>query len=147
MTRDPHQRTRILIADDNDEVLELVRVLLGRAGHQVLIACDGRTALRGLFTRRPDLMVVNLDIPILDGWRVLESVRHLSDLPVIVLSSSDNEFDHARALRAGADDWVHTPCSGELLLERIEAALAIVADPEPEIDDGITVVDLLQRRG
>lgn len=146
MTRDPLQRTRILIADDDDEVLELVRVLLGRAGYQVLIACDGRTALRGLFTRRPDLMVVNLDIPLLDGWRVLESVRHLSDLPVIVLSSSDNEFDRARALRAGADDWVHTPCSGEMLLERIENLLVTVADDEPDIDDGLTVVDMLQHR-
>lgn len=137
---------RILIADDDDEALELVRVLLGRAGHQVLIACDGRTALRGLFTRRPDLMIVNLDIPVLDGWRVLESVRHLSDLPVIVLSASDNEFDRARALRAGADDWIHIPCGGELLLERIEAALALIEEPEHDADDGLTVVDFLQRR-
>ncbi len=142
----PASRKRILIADDDDEVLELVRVLLGGAGHQVLIACDGRTALRGLFTRRPDLMVVNLDIPVLDGWRVLESVRHLSDLPVIVLSSSDNEFDRARALRAGADDWIHTPCSGEYLLERIDYALDLSAEPELEIDDGLTVVDFLHHR-
>ena len=146
MTRDPRHPTRILIADDDDEVLELVRVLLGRAGYQVLIACDGRTALRGLFTRRPDLMVVNLDIPVLDGWRVLESVRHLSDLPVIVMSASDNEFDRARAMRAGADDWLHKPCNGEVLLEHIEAAMELVADPEADIDDGLTVVDLLQRR-
>ncbi len=145
-TRVPTDRKRILIADDDDEVLELVRVLLGRAGHQVLIACDGRTALRGLFTRRHDLMVVNLDIPVLDGWRVLESVRHLSDLPVIVLSSSDNEFDRARALRAGADDWIHTPCNGEFLLERIDYALDISAEPEPDVADGLTVVDFLQHR-
>lgn len=145
-TPDPGKRKRILIADDDDEVLELVRVLLGGAGHQVLIACDGRTALRGLFTRRPDLMIVNLDIPVLDGWRVLESVRHLSDLPVIVLSASDNEFDRARALRAGADDWIHTPCGGELLLERIEYALDISAEPDLDADDGLTVVDFLQHR-
>jgi DNA-binding response OmpR family regulator len=147
MTRDPIQRTRILIADDDDEVLELVRVLLGRAGYQVLIATDGRTALRGLFTRRPDLMVLNLDIPVLDGWQVLESVRHLSDLPVIALSASDNEFQRARALRAGADDWIRSPCSGEELLERIEAALALVAhENDDDVDDGLTVVDLLQHR-
>ena len=80
MTRDPRQRTRILIADDDDEVLELVRVLLGRAGHQVLIACDGRTALRRTVHAPPRSDGLNLDIPVLDGWRVLESVRHLSDL-------------------------------------------------------------------
>lgn len=135
---------RILIVDDDDEVLELVRVLLGGAGHQILIACDGRTALRGMFNRRPDLVVLKLDLPVVDGWRVLESIRHLSDVPVIALSSSASELDRARALKAGADDWLPSPCSGETLMERIEALL-----PEPPAhgeDDGIVVVDFLHRR-
>ena len=138
---------RILIANDNEEVLELVRVLLGRAGYEMFIACDGRTALRGMFTRRPDLVVLDLDIPVLDGWKVLESIRHLSDVPVIVLGDDQSELDRVRALRGGADEWLAKPCHGETLLERIDAQLAKAVDRDADDeDDGITVVDLLPRR-
>lgn len=137
---------RILIANDNDEILELVRVLLGRAGYEMLIACDGRTALRGMFSRRPDLVVLDLDIPVLDGWKVLESIRHLSDVPVIVLGDNQSELDRVRALRSGADEWLAKPCSGEALLERIDVQLAKAAERDVDEDDGLTVVDLLPRR-
>src|SRR5687768_12048774 len=92
----------VLVVEDAPEVREVVRVLLERAGLQVAEAGDGRVALRLLFERRPDAVVLDVGLPELDGWTVLERIREVSSVPVLMLTAEDTEFDKVRALRGGA---------------------------------------------
>ncbi|MFF2193922.1 response regulator transcription factor [Streptomyces sp. NPDC058157] len=115
--------TRILLVEDDADLATALRALLGRAGHEVLHAPDGREALRRLFADRPDLMVLDIGLPELDGWQVLERTRDLTDLPVLLLTARGAEADRVRGLRAGADDYLPKPFGQEELLARIEALL------------------------
>lgn len=112
----------LLIVDD-DASAPALRDALAREGYDVVTAADGRDGLRLLFEKTPDLMILDLLVPGLDGRRVLARTRDMSDLPVLVLSRLD-EMDHrVNALRAGADDYVVKPFHHEELLARIEALL------------------------
>ncbi|MER7762245.1 response regulator transcription factor [Streptomyces sp. NPDC097619] len=115
--------TRILVVEDDADLALALRTLLGRAGYQVLHSPDGREALRRLFADRPDLMVLDLGLPGLDGWQVLERTRDLTDLPVLLLTARGAEADRVRGLRAGADDYLPKPFGQQELLARIEALL------------------------
>jgi DNA-binding response OmpR family regulator len=139
--------TRLLVVDDDDDLRSLVRGLLTRAGFEVLEAAAGRAALRVLHAERPALVVLDVGLPDLDGWQVLERIRDLSDLPVIMLTARDEELDRVRGLRAGADDYVVKPFGRLELLARIEALLRR-ADPPAHRDayrDGLLEVDFAQR--
>ncbi len=114
---------RILVVDDEADIRELLRELLGRAGYDVAVAEDGRAGLRALFGARPDLVVLDVNMPGLDGWQTLERIRDASDLPVLMLTARASEDDKVRGLRAGANDYVTKPFSTRELLARIEALL------------------------
>ncbi|MCB5169227.1 response regulator transcription factor [Streptomyces bambusae] len=115
--------TRILVVEDDADVATVLRVLLTRAGYEVLQAEDGREGMRRLFDAEPDLMVLDIGLPGLDGWQVLERTRDMTDLPVLLLSARGAEADRVRGLRAGADDYLGKPFGHEELLARIEALL------------------------
>ncbi|MFJ3876892.1 response regulator transcription factor [Streptomyces sp. NPDC090077] len=116
--------TRILVVEDDPDVAVALRVLLGRAGYEVVAAADGREGLRRLFADRPDLMVLDIGLPPgLDGWQVLDRTRDMTDLPVLLLSARGAESDRVRGLRAGADDYLPKPFGNEELLARVEALL------------------------
>ncbi|MFD9791020.1 response regulator transcription factor [Streptomyces sp. NPDC059070] len=115
--------TRILIVEDEPDVAAALRVLLGRAGYEVVAAADGREGLRRLFADAPDLMVLDIGLPGLDGWQVLERTRDMTDLPVLLLTARGAESDRVRGLRAGADDYLPKPFGNEELLARVEALL------------------------
>ncbi|MFF7338243.1 response regulator transcription factor [Streptomyces sp. NPDC008163] len=114
---------RLLIVEDDPASALALRQLLAGDGYEVLHAADGRDALRLLFEERPALMLLDLGVPGLDGWRVLARTRDMSDLPVIVLSARDDLADLVRGLRGGADDYVVKPFRNEELLARVEALL------------------------
>ncbi|WP_406289435.1 response regulator transcription factor [Streptomyces sp. NBC_00209] len=114
---------RLLIVEDDPASALALRELLAGDGYEVLHAADGRDALRLLFEERPALMLLDLGVPGLDGWRVLARTRDMSDLPVIVLSARDDLADLVRGLRGGADDYVVKPFRNEELLARVEALL------------------------
>src|SRR3712207_4455187 len=99
-------RGTVLVVEDAPEMRELVRALLERAGLEVAEAADGRTALRVMFDRRPDAVLLDVGLPGLDGWTVLERIREVSNVPVLMLTAEDTEFDKVRGLRLGADDYV-----------------------------------------
>ncbi|MFB6931060.1 response regulator transcription factor, partial [Streptomyces noursei] len=115
--------TRILVVEDDADVAMALRTLLTRAGYEVLAAADGRAGLRRLFADDPDLMVLDVGLPGLDGWQVLERTRDLTDLPVLLLTAHGAESDRVRGLRAGADDYLPKPFGNDELLARIEALL------------------------
>jgi DNA-binding response OmpR family regulator len=139
----------ILIADDDADIRRLIVGLLERAGFRALQAANGRDALRLLYAHRPAAVVLDVTMPALDGWQVLERIREVSDVPVLMLTAKGEELDRVRGLRAGADDYVPKPFGRLELLARIEALLrragGRVEMPESYRDD-LLEVDFEQRR-
>jgi DNA-binding response OmpR family regulator len=138
----------VLVVDDDPDVRTLVSELLERAGYGVLQAPNGREALPILYERRPDLVVLDVSMPELDGWATLERIRELSDVPVLMLSALGAELEKVRALRSGADDYVTKPFGRQELLARVESVLRRA--PAPEVreaySDRLLEVDFAQRR-
>ena len=115
--------TRILVVDDDDDIRGLVRALLERAGHQVSDAPDGRAGLRELFAASPDLVILDVAMPGLDGWETLERIREVSDVPVLMLTARDAELERVRGLKGGADDYVIKPFGRQELVARVDVLL------------------------
>jgi DNA-binding response OmpR family regulator len=116
------QRT-ILLVDDSAAERAIVEKRLVGAGYRVVTAADGREGMRRLFETRPDLVLLDIVMPELDGWHTLELIRQVSDVPVIMVTGSDTEVERIRGLRAGADDYVGKPFSAGELVARVEALL------------------------
>jgi DNA-binding response OmpR family regulator len=139
----------ILIADDDADVRRLIAVLLERAGYRAVEAADGREALRLLYTQRPAAVVLDVTMPGLDGWQVLERIREVSDVPVLMLTVQGEELHRVRGLRAGADDYVPKPFGRQELVARIEALLRRSGGRSEVTDaysDELLEVDFAQRR-
>jgi DNA-binding response OmpR family regulator len=117
------QGARILVVDDDADVRGLVRELLERAGASVREAADGREALRVLYDVRPEVIVLDVTMPELDGWQTLERIRDLTAVPVLMLTARDTELEKVRGLKQGADDYVTKPFGRQELLARVEALL------------------------
>jgi DNA-binding response OmpR family regulator len=113
----------VLVVDDDADVRTLVGELLTRAGYRISEAPDGRAALRVLYDERPDLVLLDVSMPELDGWGTLERIREVSDVPVVMLSALGAELEKVRALRGGADDYVTKPFGRQELLARVESVL------------------------
>ncbi len=138
----------VLVVDDDADVRALVCELLARAGYGVSEAPDGREALRLLYDERPDLIVLDVSMPGLDGWATLERIRELSSVPVVMLSALGAELEKVRALRGGADDYVTKPFGRQELLARVESVLRRSPAPEMRASyaDELLEVDFAQRR-
>ncbi|GGX70438.1 response regulator transcription factor [Streptomyces hiroshimensis] len=135
--------TRVLVVEDDPDLALALRTLLTRAGYEVAHADNGREGLRLLFAERPALMLLDIGLPQLDGWEVLERTRDLSDLPVLLLTARGAETDRVRGLRAGADDYLPKPFGNDELLARVEALLRRTAPTRwagDSFDDGLRLV-------
>ncbi len=113
----------VLVVDDEPRIVQLARDYLEHAGFGVLTAADGRAALVTARTRRPDLVVLDLGLPELDGLDVARTLRRESDLPIIILTARDDELDRVVGLELGADDYVTKPFSPRELVARVRAVL------------------------
>jgi two-component system response regulator ChvI len=113
----------IALVDDDRNILTSVSMVLEAEGFDVRTYSDGATALTALGQSAPDLAVLDIKMPRMDGMEVLRRLRQKSDLPVIFLTSKDEEIDEVLGLRMGADDYVRKPFSQRLLVERIRAVL------------------------
>ena len=114
---------RILIVDDEPKIVRLVRDYLEHAGFAVTVARDGREALMRARTDPPDLVVLDLGLPGLDGLDVTRSLRRDSSVPIIMLTARDDETDKVLGLELGADDYVTKPFSPRELVARVRAVL------------------------
>ena len=114
---------RVLVIDDDEDIRALVAELLERAGITVQQAPDGRSGLRALHQTPPDLVVLDVSMPEMDGWQTLERIRDLSDVPVIMLTARGAELERVRGLQAGADDYVVKPFGRQELIARVQALL------------------------
>jgi DNA-binding response OmpR family regulator len=118
--------------------------LLERAGYEVSEASDGRDGLRAVFSDRPDLVLLDVTMPGLDGWGTLDRIRELTDVPVLMVTARSDELEKVRGLKAGADDYLTKPFGRQELLARVEALLRRKRRTEEELptvytDDAITV--------
>lgn len=119
MTRE----AKILIIDDDPFLRRLLWLNLSRAGYSVVEAADGEEGLRAAYQERPDIIVLDIMIPRVDGWEVCERLRQLCDLPILMLSAKSLPRDRVKGLQVGADDYVTKPFDMTELLLRIAAIL------------------------
>ena len=114
---------KILVADDDQDLLDLVAFTLAQSGFLALKATDGRGALRLFTAEVPDLLILDINMPGMSGFQVCEEVRRKSRVPVIMLTVRGEEEDLVRALELGADDYLNKPFSPRTLLARVKALL------------------------
>ena len=136
---------KILIADDDPQILRALKVTLGAHGYEIHTASDGREALDVAMTQHPDLVMLDLGMPRLDGVEVIEAIRGWSSMPILVVSGRTGAADKVEALDAGADDYVTKPFAMEELLARIRALTRRLApgdDDTPVVEFGDVRVDL-----
>jgi DNA-binding response OmpR family regulator len=142
---------RVLVVDDDADIRGLVRTLLERAGAVVYDAPDGRDGLREFHARRPDLVILDVSMPAMDGWQVLDRIRDMSDVPVIMLTARADELERVRGLQAGADDYIVKPFGKQELVARVQALLRRVArsgraEEQDSYGDGFLTIDWGQHR-
>ena len=113
----------IALVDDDKNILASVSMLLEQEGYHVRTFADGASALTALSATPPDLAILDIKMPRMDGLELLRRLRQNGDLPVIFLTSKDEEIDELMGLNAGADDYIRKPFSQRLLLERVRAVL------------------------
>ncbi|MCA3277986.1 MAG: response regulator transcription factor [Roseomonas sp.] len=113
----------IALVDDDRNILTSVSMTLEQEGYQVRTYTDGESALQGLLAKPADLAVLDIKMPRMDGMELLQRLRQRSNMPVVFLTSKDEEVDELMGLRLGADDYITKPFSQRLLLERIRALL------------------------
>ena len=117
------ERARILIVDDEPDILELVATRLEMVGHEPLRASTGEEGIRAFFQHKPDLALVDIDMPGMDGIELCGRIREVSNIPVIFLTALGSEHDKVRGLAAGADDYIVKPFGRDELVARVDAAL------------------------
>jgi two-component system, OmpR family, response regulator ChvI len=113
----------IALVDDDRNILTSVSIALENEGYRIQTYTDGASALDGLKQNPPDLAIFDIKMPRMDGMELLRRLRQKSDMPVIFLTSKDEEIDELFGLKMGADDFIHKPFSQRLLIERVKAVL------------------------
>jgi len=130
---------KILVADDDPQIVRALRITLGAAGYEVVTAVDGATALTQAASQHPDIVMLDLGMPHLDGVQVVEALRGWTQVPILVVSGRTGAADKVDALDAGADDYVTKPFAMDELLARIRA---LTRRATPATDAGAPTVEL-----
>lgn len=132
--------TKILIADDDPQILRALRITLTAKGYEILTAGDGAQAIAAAIDHHPDIFLLDLGMPELDGIEVIHGIRGWSEAPILVVSGRTGAADKVEALDAGADDYVTKPFSVEELLARIRALTRRL--PQQDTDPVVTFADV-----
>ena len=141
---------KILIVDDEKPISDIIKFNLTKEGYETVTAFDGREAIAKFDEENPDLIILDLMLPELDGLEVAKEVRKTSHIPIIMLSAKDSEFDQVIGLEIGADDYVTKPFSNRELLARVKAHLrrteniesAVAEENASSSNSEITIGDL-----
>jgi DNA-binding response OmpR family regulator len=139
----------VLVVDDEPKILQLARDYLEHAGFAVLVAGDGPSALHAVRVRQPDLVVLDLGLPGIDGLEVMRTIRGAGPTPIVVLTARDTEVDTLLGLELGADDYMTKPFSPRELVARVRAVLRRLersAGPKDRIEAGDLVLDVPRLR-
>ena len=140
--------TRVLVIDDEPPILRALKINLTARKYEVSTAADGASGLAAMARERPDVLILDLGLPDMDGTDVIRGVRGWTSTPIIVLSAAGQESRKVAALDAGADDYVTKPFGMDELLARLRAAVrrASPAPDEPVISTGELTIDLADKR-
>lgn len=142
---------KVLVVDDEEHIVELVELYLGKEGYAVVRALDGEAAVEKFTSEKPDILVLDIMLPGKDGLEVLREIRKTSDVPVIMLTARESEVDKVVGLELGADDYLTKPFSPRELVARVKAVLrrskpAAPCDDEEIVErEGISI-DTRRRR-
>lgn len=121
----------VLVVEDDPDTLNLLKLTLRRAGMNVVGATDGKQAIRKWMETNPNIVLLDLMMPEMDGWETLSQLRAVTDAPIIILSAMSQKENVVRGLREGADDYVPKPFVGDEVVARVEAALRRAGPKEP----------------
>src|SRR5215213_311957 len=139
----------VLVVDDEPKIAQLARDYLEHAGFSVLLAGDGNSAVHAATSRQPDLVVLDLGLPGIDGLEVIRRIRAAASTPIVVLTARDTELDKLLGLELGADDYITKPFSPRELVARVRAVLRRAdraAVPSDLIEVGDLVLDIPRLR-
>jgi two-component system, OmpR family, response regulator ChvI len=123
---------KITLVDDDENIVASISLALESHGHKVKGYFDGASGLAALEADPPDLAILDVKMPRMDGMEVLRRLRQTTELPVIILTSKDEEIDEILGFNLGADDYIHKPFSQRLLIERVKAVLRRAEGPDSE---------------
>src|SRR5436190_2259030 len=138
---------KITLIDDDENIVASVSLALESHGHAVKAYYDGAAGLAALENEPPDLAILDVKMPRMDGMEVLRRLRRTSDTPVIILTSKDDEIDEILGFNLGADDYIHKPFSQRLLIERVKAVLRRGRENEEAANGTSTANSKAIRRG
>ena len=114
---------KILIVDDDNNICELLRLYLNKEGYQISLAYDGQAAVEAFEQQHPDLVLLDVMMPKMDGWEVLKTIRKYSQVPVIMLTARGEERDELQGFALGVDEYISKPFSPKILVARVDAIL------------------------
>jgi two-component system, OmpR family, KDP operon response regulator KdpE len=141
------KRNTILIVDDEEEIRKMLNIFLDTSDFKVVESENGKQAIRMAASIKPDLVLLDLGLPDMDGKDIIQSIREWSQVPIVVLTVRSEDSEVAAALNIGADDYVTKPFSAEVLLARIHANLrkkAVREVGEPDITNGAIRMNLVK---
>lgn len=121
----------VLVVEDDPDTLNLLKLTLRRAGMNVVGALNGQQAIRKWMETNPNIVLLDMMMPEMDGWETLSQLRAITDAPIIILSALSQKADIVRGLREGADDYMPKPFAGDEVVARVEAALRRAGPREP----------------
>lgn len=140
---------KILIIEDDPDVTEVVKIGLEKEGYETCCAGDGLAGMRELYAQRPDLVILDIGLPKMDGWEVCRRIRELSDVPIIMLTGQGEAQQRVRGLDIGADDYLLKPFGAAELAARVRAVLRRHRTAPPAEDelytDSVLIMDFGQR--
>ena len=122
---------QVLVIEDDPDIALGIKTVLDRSGFEVAAANTGRDGLRAFHARQPNLVVLDIGLPEMDGWTVLERIRDLSDVPVLILTGHGTEAEKVRGLRSGADDYLTKPFGNAEFVARVQVLLRRHQAAEP----------------
>ncbi len=117
------QQTKVLIVDDDVNIAELIRLCLEKEGYTTIVANDGMKAIEKFKSEAPNLVLLDVMMPKVDGWQVCREIRRVSNIPIIMLTAKGDTFDKVLGLELGADDYMVKPFESKELIARIKAVM------------------------
>jgi two-component system KDP operon response regulator KdpE len=147
------EKANVLVIDDDKLLTRMIEDKLTAAGYEINVSHDGQAGLRQMYVQRPDLIILDLMMPKMDGWTTCQRIREISNVPIIMLTAQDRPQDVIRGLDEGADEYVTKPFEMDVLLARVRAVLRRVElsanEPQKEdvaYDDGYLSFNPIDRR-
>ena len=137
------QQTKVLIVDDDINIAELIRLCLEREGFSTIVAHDGMEAVEKFKSEAPNLVLLDVMMPRVDGWQVCREVRRVSNIPIIMLTAKGDTFDKVLGLELGADDYMVKPFESKELIARIKAVMRRYETKSQEMSKEVVYPNLI----